>query len=164
MSRPRINIRMTSFDWALEIICIAGIGLTVFWIVASYPKLPDTIPTHYGASGVADGFGSKSMLWILPVVMGITYVIQTIAVRYPHLFNYPIAITEENAARQYKNQVLMLRVLKPIIVIIFMHISYATIQNGLGVMHGLSPWLLPIAMISVFGTIAFFIIRVYILR
>ncbi|MBY0436435.1 MAG: DUF1648 domain-containing protein [Cyclobacteriaceae bacterium] len=164
MSRPRINIRMTPVDWALEIICIAGIGLTVFWIASSYPKLPDTIPIHFGSSGVANGFGSKSMLWILPIVMGVTYIIQTIAVRFPHLFNYPIAITEENAARQYKNQVLMIRVLKPILVLIFLYISYATIQNGLGVMHSLSPWLLPVTLVFVFGTIAFFIFRGFRLR
>src|SRR5580698_519269 len=44
----------------------------VFYLADIYNSLPETIPTHFGFSGKADGFGNKNTLWItgliLPVV------------------------------------------------------------------------------------------------
>jgi len=37
-----------------------------------YPSLPQTIPTHFNASGEADAWGDKSTIYLLPTIMGIT--------------------------------------------------------------------------------------------
>ena len=36
-----------------------------------YPSLPDTIPTHFNASGEADAWGSKDSIFMLPIIMGV---------------------------------------------------------------------------------------------
>ena len=50
--------------------------LILSWILAAlyYRDLPDTIVTHYNFSGLADGYGSKKMIFVMP---GIATVIAT---------------------------------------------------------------------------------------
>ena len=119
MSRPRIKFQTTKTDWFLEAIGLLGIIFTVVLVISSYNDLPETIPRHFNAKGQPDGFSGKSILFTLPAVTIVTYLIMTIGLRFPHIFNYPFEITEENAERQYKNLTLMVRVLKTFTVIIF---------------------------------------------
>jgi uncharacterized membrane protein len=159
MTKPKIQIETTIADWLFETVGLIGITFTVVLVISSYSDLPDTIPRHYNASGQPDGFSGKSILFVLPAVTIVTYIIMTIALRFPHMFNYPFEITEENAERQYKNQILMVRVLKTFTVIIFGYLTYATIQNGLGKMQGLGTWFTPVTLLSILGTIGYFMYK-----
>lgn len=49
----------TSPLWA-----VAMIALPFIYLGIQYPGLPDTVPVHFNAEGVADKFGSKSSLWL----------------------------------------------------------------------------------------------------
>jgi hypothetical protein len=40
-----------------------------------YPGLPQTIPTHFNASGEADAWGDKSTIYLLPTIMGIASIV-----------------------------------------------------------------------------------------
>jgi uncharacterized membrane protein len=164
MTRPKIKIATTTTDWLFEIVGLIGIIFTVVFVILSYNDLPDTIPRHYNASGQPDGFSGKSILFTLPAVTIVTYLVMTIGLRFPHIFNYPFEITEENAERQYKNLTLMVRVLKTFTVVIFGYLTYATIQNGLGKMQGLGTWFTPVTLLSVLGTIAYFMYKGFKLR
>ena len=45
-----------------------------------YAGLPETVPTHWNLQGEIDGWGSKSMLWILPFATGfLGYVLMSLA-------------------------------------------------------------------------------------
>ena len=164
MNRPKIKIRPTKTDWTLEVIGLVGIIFTVGIITTSYNDLPDSIPRHFNALGRPDGHSGKSILFILPAVTLVTYLIMTIGLKFPHIFNYPLEITKENAERQYRNATLMMRVLKTIIVIIFGYLTYATIQTGLGEMQGLGAWFTPVVLVSVLGTVGYFIYQTFRLR
>ena len=39
-------------------------ALPLGYLLSIYGSLPDTIPTHFNASGKPDGFGNRSMVWI----------------------------------------------------------------------------------------------------
>jgi uncharacterized membrane protein len=49
----------------LQLISLVMLIYSYFLIQTSLPKLPHHIPTHYNAAGVANGWGSPDMLWIL---------------------------------------------------------------------------------------------------
>lgn len=61
----------------LAALAAAIVFLTFLQTAAAYPALPQRVPIHLNAGGVADGFGPKSMIWLLPaiqVLIGIVFV------------------------------------------------------------------------------------------
>jgi uncharacterized membrane protein len=159
MRGPKIKLKSTGIDWALDSIGIVGIILMIVYVIMCYNDLPNTIPKHYTATGQADGFGGRSILLVLPALTIVIFLILTVSLKFPHLFNYPFAVTDENAERQYKNLTLMVRILKTLMVGIFLFLTYATIQNGLGNKDGLGTWFTALALFSVLGTVGFFIYK-----
>lgn len=157
--RPRLDITLTQTDKLLEILGWLIIGSTWIWLAINYNHLPETIPTHYNTSGQVDGFGSKSTIFILPFISTILFTGMTVLNKYPHIFNYPTKITEENAARQYTNATRMIRFLKLDIVIVFGYSIFQTIQNANGKAEGLGIWFLPITLGLTFIPVIYFIAR-----
>jgi uncharacterized membrane protein len=49
----------------LQLISIAMVVYSYFLIQTDLPNLPQRIPTHFNAAGVADGWGSPDTLWVL---------------------------------------------------------------------------------------------------
>lgn len=92
---------------------IAAIGFSLIALllaVVHFPELPDQIPTHFNGNGVADGFGSKFTIFVLPglsVVMALGLIVLS---QYPHQFNYMKNITPENAPFEYRKARTTLRV------------------------------------------------------
>ena len=67
--RPSIWQRLgRCYPLSLELIPLFLLGLTVYLVAANYSSLPDTIPTHFGVSGTADDWGSKSTIFLLPAL------------------------------------------------------------------------------------------------
>lgn len=159
MARPKIKIERTTTDKVVEI--LGWIALLSIWVltIASYSNLPKTIPIHYNGAGNADGFGSKINILMLPFIATILFVGMTIANKFPHVFNYPTKITEENAFRQYTNATRMMRYLKLILVALFGLIAFKTIQSTSGNSSGLGIWFLPLTMGLVFIPLTYFIIK-----
>lgn len=159
MERPKIKIEPGKIDLTLETIGVLGLMVTFLLLILNYNDLPEIMPGHFNAAGQPDGFGNKAIIWALPGVALALYILLTIVLRYPHVFNYPMEITAENAERQYRNAVMMVRVLKTIMVVIFSYLTYAVIQNGLGKIDGLGILFLPLSLTLVLGTIGIFIYR-----
>ncbi|MDA8686508.1 DUF1648 domain-containing protein [Robiginitalea sp.] len=157
--RPRIKLELRPSDKIIE-----GLGwISVFgiWILTllNYFELPEIIPIHFNGRGEADGFGGKSNLLSLPIISTALFFGLTILNKKPHLFNYPSAITEENALQQYTNATRMLRALKLVIVVIFGLIVLRTIQNVNGTADGLGTWFLPVIMAMIFIPIIYYLIK-----
>lgn len=156
--RPRIALELSKSDKIFEL--LGWISVIGIWILtlSHYFKLPEIIPNHFNARGVADGFGSKSNILSLPIISTALFLVLTILNKKPHLFNYPSAITVENALQQYTNATRLLRVLKLVIVVIFGLIVLRTIQNVNGNADGLGTWFLPIAMAMIFIPVFYYLI------
>lgn len=61
------------------LLAVVIVALPFLYLGMQYSSLPDTVPVHFNAEGIADGFGSKSSLWlhtcILSVVAISTYLL-----------------------------------------------------------------------------------------
>lgn len=131
-NRPRIKLTLTTIDKLLEI--VGWVVVFVMWALASvnYSKLPDIIPTHFNAEGTVDGYGSKSMIWILLLVGSILYAGMTYLNKFPHIFSFTTTITPENALQQYTSATKMLRYIKLVIILIICYLLFKTIYTSLG--------------------------------
>lgn len=159
--RPRIKIEPTSLD---KVVDLAGwLILAFLWvmILLNYADLPDTIPTHFNAAGKADDYGSKSTIFMLPVIATILYAGMTRLNLFPHIFNFPMKITAENALRQYTSSTQMIRYVKLVIVFLFTLIVFKTMQTATGKSDGLGFWFLPLVLMLVLTPVIFFLIRFY---
>ena len=159
MERPKIKVALEPIDKIIERLGIIGlvilIGLPLFY----FDKLPETIPRHFGADGKPDAFSGKGIIWTLPVIGFAMYAGLFWLNKYPHIFNYPQKVTQENAKRLYTVGKRMIRTLNTLITCLFAYITFSTIQVALGNQSGLGTWFLPIFMILTLGTTAYFLSR-----
>jgi uncharacterized membrane protein len=124
-----------------------------------YPRLPQTIPTHFNFKGEPDGWGGKGVLIMLPAIGVILYTGLTVLAQFPHIFNYPWAITEANARRQYAISRQMMSVVKLDLVGKFFYITGAMIRTATGIGHGLSPWFTTLELHLLFGAVGFYLFK-----
>jgi uncharacterized membrane protein len=139
--RPVIrDLERSRIDVVLEILAGAGVFALIAIAAVYYPRLPDSIPTHYNFSGEPDAWGAKTGLLVTPLIGAVLYAALTVLSRFPHKFNYPWAITESNARRQYILSRRMLSAVKLVLVFSFSYITWSTIRTALGNQMGLSPF------------------------
>lgn len=127
------------------------------WAVFGPNPLPARIPTHFNAAGQPDGWGVPAMLWLLPVIATVIYLLMTLVARYPAAFHFPVR-TGPAARRQLETIALeMLSWLKTEVVCLFAWIQFQTIRfarSGQGVLSSL---FLPAVLVVVFATISWHI-------
>lgn len=152
---------MTPTDRALEVVSAIGTAFALAVTLWAMPRMPDRVATHFNFLGRADGWGPKEILWIVPGSLALLYVALTIACRFPHTFNYPVAITAENAERQYTLAVSAMRWLKAEMVVLLSYGSWATIQVALGQAKDIGVWFAPVTLVVVLSTVAALLIRSY---
>ena len=157
--RPNITLVPTTVDKLVEL--LGWIILLALWTltICHYSTLPETIPTHYNTAVKADGFGSKASIIGLPVIATLLFIGLTVLNRYTHIFNYPTAITQDNALRLYTLATRMLRYLKLVLVTIFGGITFKTIQTASGESSGLGGWFLPLTAGLIFIPLIYFVIK-----
>lgn len=84
--------------WVRRATLIATVALSAI-MLASYPKLPELIPTHFNLAGQADSYGPS---WTVFVIVGLLCALigatSWLSTR-PQVLNFPIVVTETNAQR-----------------------------------------------------------------
>ena len=77
---------------------LAGLGLLLLCasLATHWPDLPSRVPVHFDLTGHPDGFGSKTVLLLLPATAVLLYVVLTVVARYPAYFNFPVPVTDFN--------------------------------------------------------------------
>lgn len=130
--RPRIIVPYKQVDIVMELISITLlIGIWLFPTM-NYSELPENIAIHFNAQGKADDFGSKMTIWILPGIATLIFVLLYILNKFPHLHNYMVNITEENALMNYRISTRLLRFINMFCMIIFAVIVYDIIGMSKG--------------------------------
>lgn len=159
--RPRIDLPLSTGARILEI--ASWLLLAVLWILTIYyyGKLPDQVPVHFNASGTPDSYGSPEAIFLLPAITSILFAGLTALNKHPEIFNYPVSITEENAAILYMQATNMIRFVKFIIILIFLVIEYKIIHTALGKMEGLGAWFLPVFLLVIFLPVAGMSIKMF---
>lgn len=158
-TRPKIKIELTATEKVLELagwILIAAVWLLT---ITNYNDLPEIIPVHYNGAGQADGFGEKSTIWTLPLIATILFVGMTVLNKFPHIFNYPVKITKENALSQYIGATRLMRYLKLIIVALLGFITFKTIQSTHEQAEGVGIYLLPLTIALTIIPLIYFVAK-----
>ena len=160
-TRPKLKLELTPVDKTAEI--VGWVTIVVVWVMTmtNYQNLPDIIPIHYNATGNADGFGGKITILFLPLISTILYIGMTIINRFPHVFNYPTAITNENALKQYTTATRLIRYLKLIMLVIFGLLTLKTIQHANEQDQGLGIWFLPFTLSLMVIPLIYFALKSY---
>jgi uncharacterized membrane protein len=154
--RPVLELPRTYWDWFFDAASLVGLVLMVSCLIYYWPLLPETIPTHFGFSGEADGWGSKTILLILPVAALGLFIILTVLGFFPHTYNYPCKVTEKNARDQYRLARTLLGCLKVEVIWMFLYLVWMSAVVALGHAGGLHPVFAPVFMVIVFGTIGIY--------
>jgi uncharacterized membrane protein len=149
MKQPKLEIGKDALDYVLDvcafILAVILVGLPLYY----YGDMEDSIPTHFNAKGMADGFGSKKLIWVLPTLGIMSFILLFSLNGYAHKFNYPSKITKENALRQYRRATRMIRWLSVFILFSFVYIVWIGIQNGLNNPSQLGHWFTPVLLIGI---------------
>ena len=155
-TRPKIRPQQNVWDRVAEAIAIGALVYGVVLVLQAWSTLPDTIPTHFDASGNANGSGPKAMIWLLPSISVVLVPGMLFLSRFPWLSNVPIEITEENAEKQYGLIVRLLSLLACNISLLFTVLVYDTILIASGGNSLLGTWFMPIFLIGIMAPILWY--------
>ena len=158
-NRQKIKLELTAIDKVGEFLGWASVVVIWYITISNYNALPEIIPKHYNIAGEVDGFGEKSNILILPIISTIFFIVLSILNKFPHIFNHPTYITQQNAQKQYINATRLIRYLKLIIVVIFGFIAFKTIYTANGKSVGLGSWFLPLLLVLIFIPLVYSIVK-----
>ena len=156
--RPIIKVKKDLIDY---LYLYGSYFLTVsmwFFVFYHYQSLPDDIPVRYGMNGMPDGFGHKSTLFFVPVLVSLMVIFLNVLSLFPNKFNYLREITTENAEWQYKKALKLIRYLQFFIPVIFSYIVYKEVQGAVVKKSSLGFWFIPVL---IFGIIIPTVVNVY---
>lgn len=158
--RPILQLKWTKFDYFLEFLAIGILIFHWIYILYNYSQLPQIVPSHWNINGNIDGMGPKSMTLLLPMVGLLLFLAISYTNKKPHSFNFPYPITEENAERQYRNSLMMTRIMKMLIQLLFLCITANIISIALPFgLKFVGFWMFPFGILLVFINMIFFVIR-----
>ena len=164
MSTPATPARPNPMDSGpYRSIPLAAVILGFAVVAVYWTDLPETIPIHYNWRGEADGFGSKWLLWLIPVInFGIFVLARKSMNPEWQKYNVPLVkVTEENAERQQQiNQSLAAQV-RLITCVLLAYLSYTTVlaavegrgQLDMGVFWGLLGLLFLVIAVQVYRSV-----------
>ncbi|WP_136465014.1 DUF1648 domain-containing protein [Flagellimonas onchidii] len=120
--KPKIEVKPNATDKKLVKLGWAIVALNVLLVLIFYFDLPETIPTHFNLKGEADGYGHKSMLWIIPILstalyFGLSFFVTKMK---PYHMNFPVKVTEKNAPELYALGIRMMAVMNLASVVAFL--------------------------------------------
>jgi uncharacterized membrane protein len=159
--RPRPVVPVSPVERVLDIAGAMFVLAAILVPLFSYQLLPKTIPSHFGFTGKSDAWGDVHLLFILPAFSLILFLALTGMRRFPHLFNYPVRITEENAARQYCLSRMFITVVKTVIAALFAWIEFQTIRVAEGKSEGLGADFLPLFLALIFGAVIVYFVSAF---
>lgn len=149
-----MKLKYTKTQIFFEVIGVLILLGMIAFVVSKWNSLPQQIPAHYNAQGVVDRWGGKNEILFLPIVSAFLYVMLTAVSLFPKSWNMPAKVSEENRLEVYGCMKTMLILMKVEILGVFFYITYQ-----MSMQKALSALFLPIFLVVLFGTIAYFIFR-----
>lgn len=155
--RPKINITLSPSDKFAELLCLSLLLLLWAGTIGFYNKLPHEIPVHFNAAMEPDRYGKKVSIFALPAIATFLYLGLTILNRFPHIYNYNVNVTPQNARALYTAATRYLRWVKLIVVAIFCAIVFITFRTSINASGGVGGWFIPLAAGLLSAPLLFFI-------
>jgi uncharacterized membrane protein len=139
---------------AISILMLLGIWI---FTILKYSSLPEHIPMHYDAGGIADGFGNKSNIFNLPFVSLLFYIGITYLNFYVKRLYFKNKSTPKWSYNKYILIVEMIRSLKLTLMLFFGILTLRKIQTldsgELGV------WVLPLSFGVIILPLFYYLIK-----
>jgi len=107
-------------DIITEILSAIALLLIIVVPIVSYSSLSAEIPIHYDIYGEADGYGDKSTIFIITTLAIITYIAISVLQRKPPMYNFPVAVKDDNREQLYILGAKMLIRIKLLIMALFL--------------------------------------------
>ncbi len=155
MKNPKRTLPLSGNERTIEILSL--LLLVFMWVYAAWQfgSLPETVPNHFNAKGIADGWGGKSSIFIGPGVALFTYLLMYFVGKMsPDTYNYPFKITEENKEYQYTLARLILKITNFLCMLLMAFITWGIIQEAKGHSGAMNPivfWGLIIGLFLIIG-------------
>jgi Protein of unknown function (DUF1648) len=151
---PRTRLERVLQGVSALAVVISAVHLSQVW-----ERLPARIPRHFGWDGTVDGWGDRGALWVLPA-LGLALVIGlSLLERVPHLYNYPVKLTESTRGAAYVLGRQFVCGVKAIMAVTFSYLTFAVTEVALGASSGPGPWFTPALLAAVFGWLGVFWIQ-----
>ena len=129
---------------AVGVAVACGLGLFAW---TSLP--PDHIPSHFGPDGRADTWGGRSTLLIFPIMTLFLFGMMTLLTRSPATYNYPFAVTRDNARRQATLAMGLVAWLRFATIWLMTYLEYGVIAAARDESATLGVWFLPIVLLLI---------------
>jgi hypothetical protein len=142
--QPKLKLTLSKNDKTIEIVGWAD--LIALWIITFL-------------------LTTKLTIFIFPIITSLIFLVLSILVRYPHVYNYPVPIKENNALRQYANATRLIRFLKISIACLSIIIVFgvtSTLKTGNVNFFGII--LIPISLLIILGPLIIFISKSFKLK
>lgn len=159
--RPKVKAEKTALDYGLEIISAMVLVASWVYLLMIFSDIPDQVPTHFELSGEPNGFGSKGTLIAILGMSTWIFVLFNILCRFPHIFNYPVKITAENAKKQYTLGCRLLRLIAFVLVIGFSITIAHAILVAQNLESNLSLPAMLFILLGVFGSIGWYMVLAF---
>ena len=157
--RLRLELPSDGFDVALNLTGALLLAAFLVVVAASWSSLPEQVPLHFALNGQPDGWGSRGGILVLPGVALALFILLSVLARFPHLHNYSMRITPENAERQYRLARRLLHVLKLLIVVLFFAIYLGSWGVAAGRFDGLPGILIWLPLAAIFLMIGWYMLQ-----
>lgn len=148
MERPKADLKWSLGDKVL--ITLSWLLVAGAWVfsIFHFAELPDEIPMHFNAKGIADSFGDKRTLFLTPLMATGLWVFLWWLAKRPHILNYAVAIIPENYQRQYILASRLLLWLGLLVVVLFGFITFDNVRIAHNQTDSLNAFFLPTIFIS----------------
>lgn len=155
---PFSKLKKQPLDSFLEIIGVVVILGCFLYLTLIYKSLPDSLPRHFGSDGVPDAYGGKGIIWVLPIVGLILYLIVGLISYAPDLINLPFKPSPEKTEFYKMKYSRMLRILNVAMVCIFAFLTFQSAQIGFGNQPQLPQYFSLVAITLLLGIPLIFVI------
>ncbi|MTB49831.1 DUF1648 domain-containing protein [Lewinella sp. W8] len=157
---PRNQVANPMQEGIHRILPLAAMVLSFAIVATYYGDLPERIPIHWNGRGEIDGYGAKIIAWVLPVVnLGLFWLMGLIANSGYRWFNYPVRITEENAAEQHRIALLTVAVVRTVCCLMFAYITYAMVRSAVTGNNVFSTTVMISFLVLMFGGIIYYYLQ-----
>ena len=158
-TRPRIKIPPTRLQRAIEVLTVGVLLAMLLYVWQAWPTVPERVPQKFDISGQPTRWGGRAGLWLLPsLALGI-YALLSVLQRMPHIYNYPVDLSAEEAPRLYAIGVSLIIWMKLQAVALFALLSWRQIEVALDRTTALAVWIVPAVVTLKLATVAFHVTR-----
>ncbi|MDO4285508.1 MAG: hypothetical protein Q4C60_09260 [Eubacteriales bacterium] len=147
-------IKANKFDRAASVLSVLFLLAATVFLIVSWDAIPAEIAM--GASGRTAG--RKLLIFETVIGWGLLLLLWG-AEQLPSLWNFPVELTQENTGRILRITKTMLNFLKLLLCLLFA-VNIISAAAGLS----LPVWLIPCILLFLFGSMIFFIVRMFLAR